>query len=64
MKLIHITNSNTSFTINLPQENPEQTEVTITSLNSINSLLMHSIEGLIKEPHGCFEQVFTLSLLY
>lgn len=61
MKLIHVkmdsSVTETSFTLDLPQENPQQTEITITSLNSIETLFMHSIEGLIKEPHGCFEQV-------
>ena len=61
MQLIHIQGKKElityNLTIQLPQEHPEYTELSITSLNRIESLFMYSLDGLIREPHGCFEQV-------
>ena len=61
MQLIHIQGKEElisyNLTMQLPQEHPEYTELSITSLNRIESLFMYSLDGLIREPHGCFEQV-------
>ena len=62
MQLIHIQGKEElityNLTIQLPQDHPEYTELSIISLNRIESLFMYSLDGLIREPHGCFEQVF------